>query len=149
MSFGSKTYKGYFKPKNPQKYNGNAENIVYRSSWELRVMKYFDDHPDVIWWASEEMAIPYYNPIDQKKHRYFPDFIVKMKRRDGKVMTYVIEVKPHVQTKQPVRKRKTQKFINESVTYIVNQAKWKAADEFCHEHGWEFKILTEHELGIK
>lgn len=149
MSFGLKTYKGYFKPKNPQKYNGNAENIVYRSSWELRVMKYFDDHPDVIWWASEEISIPYYNPIDQKKHRYFPDFIVKMKKRDGKVMTYVIEVKPHIQTKQPVRKRKTQKFINESVTYIVNQAKWKAADEFCHEHGWEFKILTEHELGIK
>lgn len=149
MSFGHKTYKGYFKPKNPAKYNGNPNNIIYRSSWEVRVMKYFDEHPDVIWWASEELPIPYYNPVDQKMHRYFPDFIVKMKKRDGKVMTYLIEVKPYSQTQQPVRKRKTQKFIQESVTYVVNQSKWKAADEFCQEHGWQFKILTEKELGIK
>jgi hypothetical protein len=26
--------------------------------------------------------------------------------------------------------------------------KWKAADEFCHEHGWQFKILTEKDLGL-
>jgi hypothetical protein len=130
MSYGNKTYKGVFKPKNPKKYNGNPDNIIYRSSWEVRVMKYFDDHPQVIWWASEELPIPYYNPIDKKMHRYFPDFIVKMKGNDGLVMTYVIEVKPHAQTQQPVRKKKTQKFINESVTYVVNQSKWKAADEF-------------------
>lgn len=149
MSFGTKTYKGTFKPKNPKKYNGNPDNIIYRSSWELRVMKYFDDHPQVIWWASEELPIPYFNPIDQKMHRYFPDFIVKMQKSDGKVMTYLIEVKPFSQTQQPVKRKKTQKFINESVTYVINQCKWKAADEFCHEHGWEFKILTEKELGIK
>lgn len=149
MSFGHKTYKGFFKPKNPKKYNGNPDNIIYRSSWEVRVMKYFDDHPDVIWWASEELSIPYYNPVDQKMHKYYPDFIVKMKKRDGLVMTYVIEVKPYSQTKQPQRKRKTQKFIQESVTYVVNQSKWKAADEFCQEHGWKFQILTEKELGIK
>lgn len=149
MSFGTKTYKGTFKPKNPQKYNGNPDNIIYRSSWELRVMKYFDDHPQVIWWASEELSIPYFNPIDEKMHRYFPDFIVKMKKSDGKVMTYLIEVKPYSQTQQPVKRKKTQKFINESVTYVINQCKWKAADKFCKEHGWEFKILTENELGIK
>jgi hypothetical protein len=149
MSFGNKTYKGFFKPINTNKYNGDPNKIVYRSSWELRVMKWFDNHPDVIWWCSEELTIPYYNPIDQKMHRYFPDFIVKMKKRDGKVMTYVLEVKPYSQTQKPEKKRKTQKFINESVTYVINQSKWKAADEFCQEHGWEFKILTEHELGIK
>lgn len=148
MSFGNKTYKGLFKPKNPKKYNGNPDNIIYRSSWELRVMKWLDDRPDVIWWASEELPIPYYNPIDKKMHRYFPDFIVKMKQRDGSVMTYLLEVKPESQTKQPVRKRKTQKFIQESVTYVVNQCKWKAADEFCHEHGWKFMIITEKDLGI-
>jgi hypothetical protein len=149
MSFKNKTYRGSFKPKNPAKYNGNPNNIIYRSSWEVRVMKYFDDHPDVIWWSSEELVIPYYNPVDQKMHRYFPDFVVKMKKTDGKVMTYVIEVKPYSQTQQPQKKRKTQKFIQESVTYVVNQSKWKAADEFCHEHGWKFQIITERELGIK
>ena len=149
MTYGKNTYKGVFKPKNPTKYNGNSDNIVYRSSWEVRVMKWLDDHPQVIWWASEELVIPYYNPVDQKMHRYFPDFIVKMKDNSGKIMTHIWEVKPHAQTQQPVRKRKTQKFINESVTYVVNQAKWKAADEFCHEHGWKFSVLTEHQLGIK
>ena len=149
MSFGHKTYKGFFKPKNPKKYNGNPDNIIYRSSWEVRVMKYFDEHPDVIWWASEELSIPYYNPVDKRMHKYYPDFIVKMKKRNGLVMTYVIEVKPYSQTQQPERKRKTQKFIQESVTYVVNQSKWKAADEFCQEHGWKFQILTERELGIK
>jgi len=149
MTFGNKTYKGIFTPKNPQKYNGNVNNIIYRSSWEVRVMKWLDDHPQVLWWSSEELVIKYKNPIDEKIHRYFPDFVVKMKLNTGKVMTYVIEVKPHHQTQQPERKRKTKKFISEQVTYIINQSKWKAADEFCQEHGWQFKILTEKELGIK
>lgn len=140
--------KGLFHPKNPKKYNGNADNIVYRSSWEIRVMKWLDDNPNVIWWASEEIAIPYKSPIDQKVHRYFPDFIAKMRKKDGKVMTYVIEVKPEKQTKQPIRRRKTQKFIEESVTYAINQEKWRAAELFCYEHGWQFTIITEKELGL-
>ena len=142
------SYKGTFKPKNPTKYNGNANNIIYRSLWELRVMKYLDDHPEVIWWASEELIIPYYNPIDNKKHRYFPDFVAKMKRKDGTVMTYVIEVNPEIQTKKPEQKRKTKRYIQESMTYIVNQSKWKAATEFCNDNGWEFKIITEKHLGL-
>jgi len=142
------SYKGTFKPKNPTKYNGNANNVVYRSLWELRVMKYLDEHPEVIWWASEELIIPYFSPIDNKKHRYFPDFVAKMKRKDGTVMTYVIEVKPEIQTKKPVQKRQTKKYIQESMTYVVNQCKWKAATEFCKDHGWEFKIITEKDLGI-
>ena len=142
------SYKGTFKPKNPTKYNGNANNVIYRSLWELRVMKYLDDHPEVIWWASEELIIPYYNPIDNKKHRYFPDFVAKMKRKDGTVMTYVIEVKPEIQTKKPEQKRKTKRYIQESMTYVINQSKWKAATEFCKDHGWEFKIITEKHLGL-
>ena len=144
----NKTYKGIFKPQNPSKYNGDASNIIYRSTWELKVMKYFDIHPDVIWWASEELSIKYLNPIDEKVHRYFPDFIVKMKTKDNKVVTYVLEVKPYHQTQQPVKKRKTQKFINESVTYVINQSKWRAADKFCQDQGWQFKVITEKELGL-
>lgn len=142
------SYKGWFKPKNPKKYNGDADNIVYRSSWELRVMKYLDENPNIIWWASEELPIPYISPLDQKKHRYFPDFIVKVKRKDGLVMTYVLEVKPQVQTEMPKQKKKTKKFLQEVATYAVNQEKWRAADIFCREHGWQFKILTENDLGL-
>jgi hypothetical protein len=142
------SYKGWFKPRNPQKYKGDPNGIVYRSSWELKVMKYLDDNPAVIWWASEELPIKYVSPIDQKVHRYFPDFIVRTKRRDGQETTMVLEVKPYRQTLMPVQKRKTQRFINEMATYAINQEKWKAADLFCKEHGWQFKLITEKDLGI-
>jgi hypothetical protein len=148
MTFGNKTYKGRFKPNNPKKYNGDANNIIYRSTWEVRVMKWLDEHPSVIWWASEEIHIPYKSPLDNKMHRYFPDFIAKMKQKDGSVMTYIIEVKPFNQTKQPVQKNRTKKYLREAATYLVNQEKWKAADIFCQEHGWKFMIMTEKELGI-
>jgi hypothetical protein len=148
MSYGTNSYKGKFTPQNPKKYNGNPDNIIYRSSWELRCMKWFDDNPNIIWWSSEELAIPYYSPVDKRMHRYFPDFIIKVKRKDDTIMTYVVEVKPEAQTKKPTQKRKTKNFLRESIAYVVNQMKWKAADEFCHAHGWQFKIVTEKDLGI-
>lgn len=142
------SYKGRFIPKNPKKYNGDPNHIIYRSSWEVRVMKYLDENPNVIWWASEELPIPYRSPIDNRVHRYFPDFIVKVRRKDGLVMTYILEVKPESQTKMPVQKRRTKKFLQEAATYAINQEKWRAADIFCKEHGWQFKILTENDLGL-
>ena len=141
------SYKGWFTPRNPSKYKGDATNIVYRSSWELRVMKYLDEQPNVIWWASEELPIPYKSPIDQKVHRYFPDFVARIRQPDKEV-TVVMEVKPHKQTQLPVQKRKTQMFLQEVATYAVNQEKWRAADLFCKEHGWKFLILTENDLGL-
>ena len=142
------SYKGWFRPKNPNKYKGNANNIVYRSNWELQVMKQLDANPNVLWWASEELPIPYVSPVDNRVHRYFPDFIVRTKRKDGSEQTTIIEVKPYKQTIEPIRKRKTRTYLNEVVTYAVNQEKWKAADLFCKEHGWKFQILTEKDLGI-
>ena len=141
--------KGRFKPKNPQKYKGDPNNIIYRSTWEIKVMNYLDENPNVLWWGSEELPIPYLNPVDKKKHRYFPDFIAKMRKADGTVMTYVIEVKPEKQTQPPTQKRKTKTFLQEAITYEINKAKWYAAEEFCKDHGWQFLILTERHLGIR
>ncbi len=141
--------KGRFRPKNPQKYKGDPNNIIYRSTWEIKVMNYLDENPNVIWWGSEELPIPYLSPVDKKKHRYFPDFIAKMRKADGTVMTYVIEVKPEKQTKPPTQKRKTKTYLQEAITYEVNKAKWHAATEFCKDHGWQFQILTEKHLGIR
>ena len=141
--------KGRFRPKNPQKYKGDPNNIIYRSTWEIKVMIYLDENPNVIWWGSEELPIPYISPVDKKRHRYFPDFIAKMRKADGTVMTYVIEVKPEKQTQPPTQKRKTKTFLQETITYEVNKAKWYAAEEFCKDHGWQFQILTERHLGIR
>ena len=142
-------YSGLFKPRNPKKYVGDHTNIVYRSSWEAKVMYWLDTNDDIISWASEELIVPYVSPVDNRKHRYFPDFIVKVKTRDGKLKTMMLEVKPKKQTIQPeVRKRVTKQYITEVTTYAVNVAKWEAATEFCADRGWEFKILTEEHLGL-
>lgn len=142
-------YRGLFKPSNPQKYVGDYKNIIYRSSWECRVMNWLDKNPDIISWASEELSIPYFSPVDNRWHRYFPDFLVKVKTRDGKLKTMMLEVKPHKQTKEPEKKKRvTKQYLNEVMTWGVNQAKWKAATEYCLDRGWEFKILTEQHLGL-
>ena len=142
-------YQGIFRPKNPKKYIGDSNNIVYRSSWECRVMNWFDQNEDIISWASEELIVPYKSPIDNRFHRYFPDFIVKVKTRDGTMKTLMIEVKPKKQTVPPEpRKRVTKQYVTEVTTYGVNQAKWKAAHEYCLDRGWEFKIMTEEHLGL-
>lgn len=111
-------------------------------------MKYLDENPKVKWWSSEELFVPYVSPVDNKIHRYFPDFIFKAKNKDGKEVTIMVEVKPEKQTKMPEKRKKTQKYIQETVTYAINQEKWRAADLFCKEHGWIFKLITEKDLGI-
>jgi hypothetical protein len=142
-------YSGKFTPKNPQKYVGDYTNIIYRSSWECKVMTYLDKTEDVISWASEELIIPYISPVDRKYHRYFPDFLVKVRTKDNKLRTILIEVKPKKQTQEPEKKKRvTKQYINEVVTWGVNQAKWKAAEEYCLDRNWEFQIWTEKELGL-
>lgn len=143
------TYKGRFSPKNPKKYRGDPTNIIFRSLWERKAMRYFDETDAILEWSSEELVIPYKSPVDNRVHRYFPDFLVKARTREG-IKTMILEVKPKAQTKEPTRKaRITPKYITEVKTWGVNQAKWKAATEYALDRGWEFKILTEVELGIK
>ena len=112
-------------------------------------MNYFDLNENILWWASEEVIIPYRSPVDGRYHRYYPDFVINVRQRDGRTKTLMIEVKPENQKNAPkVRARKTKKYINEVVTYAVNQAKWDAATEYCNDRMWEFKVLTEKDMGI-
>ena len=142
-------YSGKFSPKNPQKYIGDPNNIVYRSSWECKVMDWLDRNDDIISWASEELIVPYKSPVDNRFHRYFPDFLVKIRTKDGQLKTWMIEIKPKKQTREPQKpKRITKQYINEVTTWGVNQAKWKAATEYCLDKGWTFQIITEDDLGL-
>lgn len=116
-------------------------------------MMHLDEHPDVLVWSSEEVVVPYTSPIDGKRHRYFVDFFVKKKNRTGVVESVLIEVKPLAQTRPPEVKiskgqKPTRRYINEVMTWGVNEAKWKAATEYCKDKGWKFIIMTEKELGI-
>jgi hypothetical protein len=144
------SYKGFFRPKNPSKYKGDPTNIIYRSSWEVKLMSYLDAHPDVVQWASEELVIPYRSPLDNQIHRYFPDFWVKKRSSDGTIETLVIEVKPLKQTKEPTPSTKrTKQYIREVATWAINQAKWNAAKMYCEDRNWKFMTMTERDLGIK
>ena len=142
-------YRGKYYPSFPKKYKGDPTNIIYRSLWERKFMVYCDKNTNILEWASEEIAIPYRSPIDNRVHRYFPDFYMKVKEVNGKIKRYVIEVKPAKQTKPPTKpKRQTKGYIREAYEYAKNQAKWKMAREFCADRMWEFKVVTEKELGI-
>ena len=144
-------YSGRYLPEHPEKYKGDSKNIIYRSLWERKFMRYCDLTESVNEWQSEEFWIPYPHPIDKRVHRYFPDFFIKYKDRSGKIRTMVVEIKPKRQVERPNQnpKRKTQAWQNSVKTWMINQAKWKAAKEFCADRNYEFKIMTEDDLGIK
>ena len=144
------SYKGKYKPSHPEKYHGNPTNIIYRSLWELRFMKYCDLNENILEWESEEKYIWYKSPVDGKPHRYFPDFLIKVKESTGQIKKYLIEIKPSKQTAPPPKpQRQTKRYISEVYEYAKNQAKWEAAKEYCEDRGWTFKIITEHDLNIK
>lgn len=141
------SYKGKFNPSFPKKYIGNPSNIVYRSLWELKFLKYCDTNENILEYASEELAIPYRSPIDGRIHRYFPDAYIKVKESDGSIKKYLIEIKPYKQTIPPTKpKKQTKGYIYEAYEYAKNQSKWEAAIEYCKDKGWTFKVITEKEL---
>lgn len=140
-------FQGKFSPKYPKKYVGDATNIIFRSGWERKVMIWLDNNTSVLNWASEEHVIPYVSPLDNKYHKYYVDFSVLWIDKDGKKKRALIEVKPMKQVNAPVSpKRKTKRYITEVTTYMVNQAKWSAAKEWCEKNNFQFIILTENEI---
>lgn len=135
---------GKYIPRNRNKYKGDISKIFYRSGWEYKFMKWCDSTPTITEWGSEEIFIPYTSPVDGKKHRYFPDFYVKVNGNK-----YIVEVKPYRQTLEPkTQKKVTKTYVNEVFTYAVNKAKWTAAEKFCKSTGLEFMIITEKELKV-
>jgi hypothetical protein len=144
-----KYLQGKYKIRNVEKYMGDPTNVIYRSSWELKFLNWCDNNPSVVSFSSEEIIIPYKSPVDGKYHRYFVDFMVKIRTKDDVTKTYLVEIKPKKQTMPPEQKQRiTKQYITEVVTWGVNQAKWKAASEYCLDRGWEFKILSEKDLNV-
>lgn len=134
---------GKFKPKNPEKYIGVGE-IMARSSWEFTMMRFLDEHPSVVYWASESIRIPYVNPFTRKSTIYVPDFFIVYVDRDGKQHSELIEVKPLNQTIQEKAKSK----INRA-HWILNQAKWAAAQEYCKRRRIRFRVVSENDIYVQ
>lgn len=145
-----------YKIKNPQKYSGDINNCISRSSWETRFMTFCDHNPNILAWGSEHAGsiIRYIHPITGNYHRYFPDFIIRVLTKENIVKTMLIEVKPRKETIQPKEPlKKTRKamsnFKKAQETFAINTAKWNAARLWCKSQNIDFQIFTEYELGIK
>ena len=119
-------YQGIFKPLNPQKYKGNVNNIIYR--------------------GSEEIAISY-RSVDNRPHRYYPDFYMKVRQSNGSFKKFIVEIKPKKQTRKPKAPlRITRTYKNALITYERNRRKWSTAYAWCIKRNMKFLILTEDHL---
>ena len=137
----AKFAQGKYTLKNPNKYIG-TKVPTYRSSWEFAFMRFCDEHPSVSQWASEAIRIPYRNPLTGKHTIYVPDFFIAYADAKGKQNVELIEVKPAAQTfKESVGKSR-----RNQAHYIINQAKWTAAKQYCKQQGIIFRVVTEHEM---
>lgn len=140
----AKTFKqGVYSPRHPEKYVGDPSKIVFRSSWELEMCRMLDNNKNILRWSSEEIAIPYLKPTTGKVHRYYPDFWVEYRDRNGQIKQELIEIKPYAQVNPNVKSRLTE---YDKLTYAINVAKWQAAQQFCDKKGIKFRILTENSM---
>lgn len=138
----NKWHQGKYTPKNPNKYVGK-HIPTYRSGWELKFMRFCDDNPNVVAWASESHHIPYANPLKgetSKRSRYVPDFFIVYTDASGNRKAEFVEIKPAGQTMGKARSQE------QKAAAIVNEAKWQAATEFATKHGVGFRVITENEL---
>lgn len=143
-------FKGTYEVINKEKYIGKKAPI-FRSSWERRMMYWCDMNINVIKWGSESIAIPYFYPIDKKVHKYYPDFYVEIRVKDGSIQKYITEVKPKKKTKPPKKPKNKNRKANNTYDYlmaewIMNNAKWEAAVALCESKGIKFNIITEDHL---
>lgn len=128
---------GQYKPINPSKYVG-AYPIIFRSSWEFKVMQMFDMNPNITSWASESLKIPYQNPFTGKYTVYVPDFVVTYVDAKGNQKAEIIEVKPAKETF--LEQAKSQKA---KAAVALNTFKWAAAHAFAKHHGMSFRVMNE------
>lgn len=137
----SKSYvQGKYTPIHPEKYVGTYP-IIFRSSWEHKVMVLFDSNPNFINWASEPLKIPYKNPFTGKYTVYVPDFVVTYVDAKGNQKAEIIEVKPAKETF--LEEAKSQKA---KAAVALNTFKWQAAQAFARSHGMTFRVMTENNI---
>lgn len=138
---------GKYKPDYPEKYRGDPNDIVFRSSWELIAFKWCDHDAGIVAWSSESVIIPY-RGVDGRMHRYFMDLWVIARQPDGSTRRFLIEIKPKSKMNMPKRTaaKKDESFLRELNEYYTNQRKWEAARAFCQQNNMEFKIWTEDVL---
>jgi hypothetical protein len=142
---------GYYKLDNPEKYIGDPEKIIYRSSWEFRFCKYCDHTADVLKWSSEPVGIPYLHPLDNRMHTYYVDYYMRLKKANSYEDVFA-EVKPKASLQKPllegqkITTKKLKHYNNALKTWLINRAKFAAAKQFAELKGSRFILVTEEFL---
>jgi hypothetical protein len=130
---------GYYTVLNPEKYVGSG-TPKYRSGWELTFMRFCDNHPSVVSWASENVRIPYKNPFTGKDTFYVPDFFVVYQNASGR-KAELVEIKPKGQAVMELARSQQEK-----AAVALNMVKWHAARIWCKRMGATFRVLTEEDI---
>lgn len=165
----ARTKQGYYRALNKEKYLGDPELIIYRSSWEYAFAKWCDVSPSVVRWSSEPMKIPYYdrvskleecaklkldpnNPANWEVKNYNTDFWFEITRGEGVTEKIIVEIKPSYKLIKPIpppptASIKEQKaFTNAAKEYLINEAKYAATKAWAERNGAKFYIFTEKTL---
>ena len=117
------SYKGKYSPINVKKYKGDPTKVIYRSLLERRFMVYCDTNSSILQWNSEEVVVPYRSPLDNRIHRYFVDFWIKFRDKNGDIKTNLIEIKPFTQTKELTKQVKEKNIAKNSkilLSFIIS-----------------------------
>lgn len=139
---------GVYTLKNRDKYIG-TKDPRYLSSFELRTWEWCDRSPAVLKWGAEVVVVEYFNPVKNRKARYIVDLYLKYVNKRGEIKEEIIEIKPHAQCSAPKKgrgKKAESTFIQESLTWATNSAKWEAAEKYATARGWAFRLLTEKSI---
>jgi hypothetical protein len=140
---------GYYNLVNLAKYIGDPNKIIFRSSWERKFAVYCDSNDRIVAWSSEPLQIPYMHPIEREIKPYNVDFYVKLQLGENLYRDFLVEVTPSRQLKQPIKPtgRVTEKrmtaYTEQMKAYLINVAKFNAAQQYATSKGWEFIVVTE------
>ena len=130
------------------KEDGNNTYVMYRSSLELKAIRYADFNKHVVKFSLEPYPIKYVKPTDGKVHRYFVDMFLEFSS-GHKIL---VEIKSKGETMPPKKPSKNtaksmMNFQKAVQTYSINQAKWASAKLFAEANSMQFVVITEDELG--
>jgi hypothetical protein len=142
-------HQGYYKLLNPEKYIGDPNKIIFRSSYEKKFATYCDLSENIVAWSSEKFVIPYINPSDGLTKDYNVDFYVKVNYGDNVFKDFIVEVKPKRKLLKPnipkksITEEKMIKYYNAMKEWTTNAAKFAAAKKWAEQRGWNFIVVTE------
>src|SRR5574344_1387886 len=147
----SRLRQGYFKPKHPEKYKGDVNQIIYRSGWEFKFFKFCDENPMVLEYSSEPIGIDYWNSVTKKQAKDWIDGYMKTINKSGTIREWLIEVKPDKYIRPPeapqrLTEKQTYGYVRHAKMYLINTDKFKAAKAYAKAHNMTFGIITENFL---